>query len=100
MPGSEGTLPLDAAYEAARVRAVKTTDALMLAEGQILDLQRRLAEVTEERDRFAGMAEQLLETRARRRARDARRRARRRAEGVSDAAEDPCGYAYAVGQAD
>lgn len=98
-PPSE--LPLDAAYEAARSRAARTTDALILAEGQVLDLRRQLSQVIAERDQYATEAGKARQAKARRRMRDRARRARRRGE-VEDAAEDsdPDGYTYAIGQAD
>lgn len=85
------------AYAAARDRALRTTDALMVAEGQIRDLSGQLEAVTGERDKLLRERE---ESRARRRERDAARRAR--GEGRGDAAEDadPVGYTGAVGQAD
>lgn len=100
MQQSDATLPLDAAYEAARVRAARTTDALILAEGQVLDLTRRLATITAERDQYATEAGKAAMARARRRLRDRARRARRK--GGEDATEDtdPIGYTGAIGQAD
>ena len=99
-PASE--LPLDAAYEAARMRAARTTDALILAEGQVLDLQRQLSQVIAERDQYATEAGKARQAQARRRIRDRARRARRRAGEVEEAAEDadPVGYTGAIGQAD
>lgn len=83
------------------MRAVRTTDALILAEGQVIDLQRQLANVMAERDQYATEAGKARQAQARRRMRDRARRARRRGE-VEDAAEDtdPIGYTGAIGQAD
>lgn len=110
MSRSEGLLPqmdptmleAECAYDAARLRALRTAEALIVAEGQVIQLSRQLARVTEERDRFAGQAEQLLEMRARRRMRDRARRARRRAERGDDATSEPGGPCATcpVGQAD
>jgi hypothetical protein len=98
---STSELEAPAAYEAARDRALRTTEALILAEGQVRQLERRLAEVTADRDRLMGDAVKLRNMRARRRVRDQARRARERGV-VEDAAEDsdPVGYTGAVGQAD
>jgi hypothetical protein len=101
---STSELPADAAYEAARVRALRTTEALILAEGQVVSLERDLAAASQMMEEFRADAAKLRAMRAHRRARDRARRERRRteAEGVSNAAEDadPIGYTGAVGQAD
>lgn len=47
-PVSETAVRLQSAYEAAVERVRKTTDALILAEAQILDLTRQLKELGEE----------------------------------------------------
>lgn len=101
MSQSETYLPVDAAYEAARDRAVRTTEALILAEGQVVALQRALVECQSERDKYAAEAGKLAMMRSRRRIRDRARR-ERKAEGVKDAPEDadPIGYTGAIGQAD
>lgn len=100
MPTSELDAP--AAYLAARDRALRTTEALILAEGQVKALEAELTELRAERDRYAAEARRSVEARMRRRVRDRARRARGRIEGVEDGGEDadPVGYTGAVGQAD
>lgn len=128
MSTSTSELEAPTAYEAARDRALRTTEALILAEGQVRQLERKLAEVTAERDQYATEAGKARAARARRRLRDRARRARKadpfdpdfkrcpgcgemangghraQCEGVKDAAEDsdpdPDGYTHAIGQAD
>jgi hypothetical protein len=82
---SDAVVLVEDAYEAARVRAVKTTEALVLAEARILALVR-------ERDtavRELGDVRAQLET----------YKAAEAGEGEDDGA-DPVGYTKAVGQAD
>lgn len=52
-------LDAEVAYEAAKTRALKTTEALILAEGQILTLQRTVRDLGEENTRISTELDKL-----------------------------------------
>lgn len=78
----DGAVGLAEAYEAAVIRATKTTEALILAEARILDQSKQLLQLGEENTRLN------LELEARYR------------EEEGDGESDPDGYTAAIGQAD
>lgn len=60
-PQPEETVSVEAAYQAARDRAHRTTDALILAEAQIITLQRDLLDLGEENTRVVRQLEDVQE---------------------------------------
>lgn len=87
-----------AAWQAARDRALRTTEALIVAEARVVDLEAHVQELEVERSRTLREYEQYKILMERRTAK-LKRRAEVAEEGNNDAAEDQEQHADSVGEA-
>lgn len=98
MQQPETQVSTNAAWQAARERAIRTTDALIVAEARIVDLEAHVRELEAERSHNAQEYERMKALYQRRIERLSQR-AREAVQEVSDAAEDQEQNSDAVSEA-